>query len=275
MPLATMRALLQKAAQNNCAVGAFGVANLEMIQGAVNAAEMTGTPIIIQIAEIRLPYSPLYLIGPAMIAAARHAKVDVAVHLDHGTTLPCIREAIDLGFTSVMFDGSALPLEENIDKTNEIIALARPGNVTVEAELGRIGRTEDGLPSPVAYTDPQEALYFLRETGVDALAVGIGNAHGVYEGTPDLHFDVLEQISKENDTPLVLHGGTGLSDSDFQTCIRGGVRKINIASAFFNACAQAVGFDPDIFMMSHSMIEASQKTALEYMHHFRPIREGE
>ncbi len=270
MSLTHMRPLLEKAAKDGRAVGAFSVANLEMIQGVILAAEKTNTPVILQIAEARLNTSPLYLIGPAMLAAARNAKVDVAVHLDHGLTLECIREAIGLGFTSVMFDGSHLLLEENIGETKKFVSLAHGQGVNVEAEIGRVGRTESGEDAPIAYADPNEALRFIKETGVDALAVGIGNAHGVYTAAPQLRFDILEQISRNTQVPLVLHGGTGITPEDFRIAIRLGVRKINIATACFQASALAAhaAQEKNIFDVSRRMTEATAEAVLEHLNIF-------
>ena len=144
MSLVNMKDLLQKAKEGNYAVGSFSVANMEMILGIVKAAEEMNSPIILQIAEVRLNHSPLEIIGPAMLAAAKNAKVPVAVHLDHGTTLECIKKALELGFTSVMFDGSHLSIEENIRMTKEVVALAKKYNAAVEAEIGCVGGSEDG-----------------------------------------------------------------------------------------------------------------------------------
>ncbi len=270
MSLVHMRRLLENAQKENRAVGAFSVANLEMIQGVILAAEKTNTPVILQIAEARLNTSPLYLIGPAMLAAARNAKVDVAVHLDHGITFECIWEAISLGFTSVMFDGSHLPLEENMAKTKQVVTLAHGYGVNAEAEIGRVGRTESGEDSPIAYADPGEALRFIKETKVDALAVGIGNAHGVYTAAPQLRFDILEQISQNTSTPLVLHGGTGITPEDFRHAIRLGVRKINIATACFQASAMAAhaAQEKNIFDVSRHMIDATEQAVLEHLNIF-------
>ncbi len=270
MSLTHMRPLLEKAAKGGRAVGAFSVANLEMIQGVILAAEKTNTPIILQIAEARLNTSPLYLIGPAMLAAAKNAKVDVAVHLDHGLTSECILEAIDLGFTSVMFDGSHFLLEENIAKTKQFVTLAHGQGVDVEAEIGRVGRTESGEEAPIAYADPAEALRFINETGVDALAVGIGNAHGVYTAAPKLRFDILEQISRSAPVPLVLHGGTGITTEDFRHAIRLGVRKINIATACFQASALAAhaAQETNIFDVSRRMTDATEQAVLEHLQIF-------
>lgn len=235
-----MRELLSMAAQKGCAVGSFSVGNLEMVLGAIRAAEEKNTPVILQVAEVRLPHSLLALLGPMMISAARTAKVPVAVHLDHGLTLPIIRQALDLGFTSVMFDGSKLPLTENVARTREVVELARRYGADVEAELGRVGGSEDGTEqNGCVCTDPREVESFCRETGVDALAVAIGNAHGHYRAAPRLRFDVLEEIARRVQTPLVLHGGTGITPAGFQRCARAGIRKINIATASFDALARA------------------------------------
>lgn len=270
MPLMNMASLLKDAASKKRGVGAFSVANLEMIQGVILAAEKADTPIILQIAESRLDTSPLHLIGPAMMAAARLSRVPVAVHLDHGLTVECIMEAISLGFTSVMFDGSHLPISDNIAMTRKIMALAHRQGVDVEAEIGRVGRTENGEEAPVAYADPREALRFIADTQVDALAVGIGNAHGVYVGTPKLRFDILEEISKQTAVPLVLHGGTGISPEDFRRCISLGVRKINIATACFQAAADAAHLSQphNIFDVSRQMIAVVTQTVLEHIRIF-------
>ena len=270
MSLASMGPLLNRAMKENRAVGAFSVANLEMILGVVSAAEKAKTPVILQIAQARLNTSPLHVIGPAMLAAARAAKVDVAVHLDHGSTEACIQEAIALGFTSVMFDGSHLSVEENIAKTKRIAAFAHARGVDVEAEIGRVGRTETGEDAPLAYADPGEALRFIEQTRVDALAVGIGNAHGVYAATPSLHFDILEEISRNSGTPLVLHGGTGITPEDFRRAISLGVRKINIATASFQASAKAAhqAEETNIFDVSRRMAAATEEAALAHIEIF-------
>ena len=270
MSLVKMGVLLEAARLENRAVGAFSVANLEMVQGVCRAAEKTKTPVILQIAQGRLGTSPLHLIGPAMMAAARSAKVPVAVHLDHGLTDDCITEAMDLGFTSVMFDGSHLPLEENIEKTGKLVSAAHGRGVQVEAEIGRVGRSESGEDSPIAYSDPTEALRFIRETGVDALAVAIGNVHGIYTGAPNLRFDILRQIHEKTDTPLVLHGGTGITPADFRQAIAHGIRKINIATATFHAAAAAAheAEATNIFDVSRRMIDAAEEAVTAHIRIF-------
>lgn len=236
-----MKELLKRAQDGNYAVGSFSVANMEMVLGVIKAAEETDTPVIIQIAEVRLNHSPLELIGPLMVAAAKRAKVPVAVHLDHGKTLPCIELALKLGFTSVMFDGSHLPLSENIEMTKKVVELAKPFSAAVEAEIGCVGGSEDGSEDiAINCTSPKEAELFAKETGVDALAIAIGNAHGNYKQAPVLRFDILEAVRNTVDIPLVLHGGTGITPDDFVRCGKSGIKKINIATATFDSVEKTV-----------------------------------
>jgi len=235
MALVTMKALLERAKKNNRGVGAFNVGNMEMVLGAVKAAEDSGTPIIMQIAEVRMKHSPLELMGPMMVEAAKNAKVDIAVHLDHGLTIEKVKQALGYGFTSVMFDSSAYPYEENIKRTKEVVELAKKYGATVEAELGHVGGSEDGSKdNAVLYTDPSQALDFVTQTGIDCLAVAIGNAHGNYKSAPVLAFDVLDEVHKAVSIPLVLHGGSGITDDEFQKLIKHGIVKVNIATANFN-----------------------------------------
>ena len=239
MALVPMKKLLENAEKNNIAVGAFSVGNMEMVMGAVWAAEELNTPIILQIAECRLKNSPLELMGPMMISAAKNSKVDIAVHLDHGLRIETVQKALEMGFTSVMFDGSTLPLEENIKAVKTVREMADKYGATVEAELGVVGGNEgDGASHEILCTNPDDAKLFCDETGVDALAVAIGNAHGNYPVLPNLRFDVLDDINKMVDTPLVLHGGTGITDEMFQQAIMLGVRKVNIATASFDNLAK-------------------------------------
>lgn len=236
MPLANMSELLLQAQGGNWAVGSFSVSNMEMVMGVLKAAEETESPVILQIAEVRLKYSPLDLIGPLMVSAAENANVPVAVHFDHGTTIEEIQHALDLGFTSVMIDGSKLGLKDNIALTRKIISLARDYDAGVEGEIGSVGGSEDGSEKiAVNCTSPEQALQFQKETKVDALAIAIGNAHGNYTQEPELRFDILEQVSGLLSVPLVLHGGTGISTDDFKKCISRGIKKINIATATFDA----------------------------------------
>lgn len=239
--LVNMRDLLKDAQEGNYAVGSFSVANMEMVLGVLKAAEELNAPVILQIAEVRLKQSPLELIGPLMVAAAENAKTPVAVHFDHGKTEEKIKQALDIGFTSVMFDGSHLPLEENIEQTKKIIAMADEYDAAVEAEIGCVGGSEDGSEDiAINCTKPEDAVRFAEETGVDALAIAIGNAHGNYKSTPKLRFDILEECEKSVDAPLVLHGGTGISPDDFVKCAKTGIKKINIATATFDMVEKTV-----------------------------------
>ena len=257
MSLANMRELLRKAEAGGWAVGSFSVANMECVLGVIEAAEACRAPVIMQVAEARLGHSPLRVIGPMMLAAAREAKVPVAVHLDHGKTVGCIREALELGFTSVMCDGSHLPLKENLALTREVVALAAPFGAAVEAEVGRVGRNEDGSPAEELIATAEDCLA-MDETGIDALAVGIGNAHGVYAAAPRLHYEVLEQVHGRIHAALVLHGGSGLTDEQFRRLVRLGMRKVNIATDIFRA--QALGCEGDNVFRN---IERSVKAVAE------------
>jgi len=257
-----MKGLLQDAAKEGRAVGAFSVGNMEMILGAVKAAEELNTPIILQIAEVRLPHSPLHLMAPMMMKAAKNAKVDIAVHLDHGLKIDTVQQALDFGFTSVMFDGSRYDLPENIRLTSQVVEMAAKTGATREAELGVVGGSEDGSENnKIVCTDPEVAESFAKKTGVDALAVAIGNAHGHYAAAPKLRYDVLEEISKRVRIPLVLHGGTGISPADFRRCIEYGVHKINIATANFDALTKEAEryFEQDgsynYFQLNEAMVQ--------------------
>ena len=239
MALVTMKSLLEQAKKNHRGIGAFSVGNMEMVKGAVEAAEELNTPIILQIAEVRLNHSPLALMGPMMVQAAKEAKVEIAVHLDHGLTMEVVQKALDYGFTSVMFDSSTYPFEENIKRTREVVRLAEKYGATTEAELGLVGGSEDGsYDHGIRCTNPDDAKLFCERTGIDALAVAIGNAHGNYPVAPKLAFDVLEEIHKKTEVPLVLHGGSGITDDDFQKAISLGIVKVNIATASFNKLTQ-------------------------------------
>jgi fructose-bisphosphate aldolase, class II len=251
MPLVTMKDILQKADQSHYGVGAFNVANMEMIIGTIRAAEEMNSPIILQVAEARLKHSPLHLLGSIMVEAAKRAKVPVAVHLDHGTQVEIIQQALNLGFTSVMFDGSRLPLEQNITMTNEIMQLAGSYGASIEAEIGRVGGSEDNSEDiEMLITQVRDAKQFFDCTGVDALAVAIGNIHGVYRREPNLQFARLREINAVVTAPLVLHGGSGITVDDFRKCIKCGIKKINVQTATFNKVVKRVG---DLFRKNENV----------------------
>lgn len=241
MPLVKMSPLLQKAREGGYAVGSFSVANMEMVLGVLKAVEETKSPAILQIAEVRLNHSPLEVIGPLMVAAAKNSSVPVAVHFDHGKTREKITQALDIGFTSVMFDGSHLPFEENVKETAAVKALAMRYDADCEGEIGCVGGSEDGSEDiAINCTSPAQAKEFYEKTGIDAVAVAIGNAHGNYKQAPKLRFDILEQTAGFVGAPLVLHGGTGILPDDFRRCIKLGINKINIATATFDSVEQSV-----------------------------------
>lgn len=241
MPLVSMAPLLRNAREGGYAVGSFSVSNMEMVLGVIKAIEETKSPAILQIAEVRLNHSPLEIIGPLMVAAAKNSSVPVAVHFDHGKTKEKIKQALDIGFTSVMFDGSHLPFEENASATAEIKKLAASYGADCEGEIGCVGGSEDGSEDiAINCTSPVQALEFYEKTGVDALAVAIGNAHGNYKQAPKLRFDILEETANLVKVPLVLHGGTGILPEDFKKCIKLGINKINIATATFDSVEQSV-----------------------------------
>ncbi len=272
MPIVKMSELLGEAMLGGYAVGSFSVSNMEMVMGVLKAAEELQSPVILQIAEVRLAKSPLEIIGPLMVAAAENCEMPVAVHFDHGKTKEKIELALDIGFTSVMFDGSHLPFEENVKITQEIADTALDYDCDVEAEIGCVGGSEDGSEDiAVNCTSPAQALEFLEATDVDALAVAIGNAHGNYKHEPILRFDILEQIADKVDVPLVLHGGTGISESDFKRCISLGIRKINIATATFDSVEQAVraayekGKISGYYDLQDSEIEGAYQNALKHI----------
>ena len=281
MALVTMKQLLKQAAAENRGCGAFSVGNMEMVKGAVMAAEELQTPIILQIAQVRLKHSPLHLMGPMMIQAAKEAKVDIAVHLDHGLTMDTVLQALELGFTSVMFDGSSLPFEENIRQVSEVVKTAAKYGATVEAELGVVGGSEDGSTDHgIRCTDPAEAETFVKETSIDALAVAIGNAHGNYPVAPRLAFDVLEEIHRRVDIPLVLHGGSGISDEDFQRAISLGIRKVNSATASFNSLTKAAEAylssegKHDYFGLNEAMVRGTYENVKRHIQVFNHPYEG-
>ncbi|WPX08617.1 class II fructose-bisphosphate aldolase [Anaerocellum danielii] len=209
-------------------VGMFNGLSADFYEGLIDAAEQLRCPIIIGVADRFVDRLDFEMIAEVMIFLAKRASVPVCVHLDHAKSLKNIIRAIKAGFTSVMFDGSSLPFEENIKKTKEVVEIAHSVDVSVEGELGVVGRGDWDFKNPEFYTKPEEAEVFAKETGVDALAVSIGTVHGVYKGEPKLDFERLAEIRKRVDCYLVLHGGSGLSDEDFKKCIECGINKVNI-----------------------------------------------
>lgn len=236
--LATLNDVLKPAQQGHYAVGLFNTIDSDMLEAAISAAEELRSPIIIGTAEVLLPYGELKLIAPSVVAAAQRAKVPVVVHYDHGLTFQRCLEALQLGFTSVMFDGSGGDEAQNIAKTREIVRIAHAMGASVEGEIGHVGSADGADRDSSRYTTPEEALDFVEKTGVDALAVAIGTAHGAYKSKPCLDLERLRAIRAQLDVPLVLHGGSGLSPADFRNTIRDGIAKVNI---FTDLCLAGEG----------------------------------
>ncbi|MBU5436754.1 class II fructose-1,6-bisphosphate aldolase [Tissierella sp. MSJ-40] len=241
--LVTGRELLQDAHKNGYAVGAFNVNNMEIVQAIIEAAEETNSPVILQASQGGIKYAGIEYISNLGKVAARKAKVPVAIHLDHGTDFDQVMLCIRHGFTSVMIDGSRFPLEENIAYTKKVIEVAHAVGVSVEAELGKIGGTEDHITvdeKDATFTDPQEALRFVKETDVDYLAIAVGTAHGVYTGEPKLDFDRIKTIKELLNIPLVLHGSSGVPEESIKKAVSLGINKINIDTDIRMAFAEAV-----------------------------------
>ena len=239
--LVNLKEILAIAEEKKCAVGAFNTPNMECLLAVIDAAQKLGSPVIISHAELHEGVSPLEKIGPVMVQAAEKAGVPVCVQLDHGETLEYIERSLEIGFTGVMYDGSLLPYEENLVNTKKAVAMAKNYNAGVEAELGAMPSREGGEASsgPV-YTDPAQAVEFCRETGIDALAPSFGTAHGIYKAKPMLDLERVRIISEKTGLPLVMHGGSGVSEEDYRRAIRAGIRKINYYTYMSNAGTRAV-----------------------------------
>ena len=244
--------VLKKAQKEHYAVGLFNTTDTDMLEAAISAAEELNSPIIIGTAEVLLPYGELKLIAPSIIAAAKRAKVPVVVHYDHGLTFDRCMEALKLGFSSIMFDGSAGDEAKNIEDTKQIVKIAHSFGATVEGEIGHVGQAASGDNAVTdSYTTVKEAEDFIAATGVDALAIAIGTAHGAYKQKPCLDLQRLKEIRAAVDTPLVLHGGSGLSDDDFRNSIRDGIAKMNIFT--------------DLLIAGNAAMEEGLKDGLAYL----------
>ena len=227
--LVNLNEVLYDAQKNHYGVGLFNTTDSDMLEAVISAAEELRSPVIIGTAEVLLPYGDLQLIAPSMIHMAKKASVPVVVHYDHGLTFDRCMEALKLGFSSIMFDGSANELSQNLKETAEIVKIAHAWGATVEGEIGHVGDAgNNDNANADMYTTPEEAKSFVEATGVDALAIAIGTAHGAYKTKPCLDIGRLKEIRNAIDTPLVLHGGSGLSDEDFKNTIKNGIAKVNI-----------------------------------------------
>lgn len=246
--LVTLKEILKIAEEKKIAVGAFNAPNLESLQAVISAAEELELPVIIQFAPCHEIYTSLDEIGPMMVTYAKNAKVPVCAHLDHGETLEYVEKAIGLGFTGVMYDGSTLEYAQNVENTKKAVDMAHKAGVSVEAELGSMGRRESGAGDNTGaddetkiYTDPVQAKDFTSSTGVDALACSFGTTHGIYLTEPRLDFTVVENVRSQcGGIPVVMHGGSGVSAEDFHKAIHAGVRKINYFTYMDKAAGAAV-----------------------------------
>lgn len=252
MALVPVNDLLLKAQSKGYAVGAFNANNMEIVQAIIEAAQLENSPVIMQASQGAISYAGLEFITGMVKIAAEASTVPVALHLDHGTDFAQVVRCIRSGFSSVMYDGSKLPLEQNIAMTRKVLEIARPIGVSVEAELGKIGGTEDDIhvsDKEAMYTDPEEARYFVEQTGVESLAIAIGTAHGQYKGEPKLDFERLAKIKSLVGIPIVLHGSSGVPDESVKRAIDLGVCKVNIDTnireAFVYTMRKVIQENPD------------------------------
>lgn len=244
--LVNMNEVLLPAKKGKYGVGLFNAVNLELARGIIAAAESTGSPVIMGTAEVLFPYGPLEELSYYLIPMAKKAKVPVVIHLDHGLKKETCLKALELGFSSIMYDCSTDPYDINVQKVKEMAEIAHSFGATIEGELGHVGDNEGSaegsshLQDPTAfYTDPKQAKDFVEKTGVDALAIAVGTAHGAYKLPPKLDFDRIKTIADTIDVPLVLHGGSGLTDQDFRRAIEKGISKINIFTDINVAAVEA------------------------------------
>lgn len=270
MALVNMNEMLEKARANHYAVGNFDICSGELLRGVLRAAQEKNAPVILAYAEVFEPVLPMSEFAPMLRAAAQQADVPVAIHLDHARTVEYIKKAVEHGFTSVMLDASDRPLNENIAMTREVVGLCRPLGVSVESELGHVGGLDGYDYHGDGYTVVEEAVRFVAETGVDALAVSIGTVHGVYQSEPKLNLGRLKELRAAVDVPLVMHGGSGLSDGDFKETVRLGVTKTNIFTDLtivaFEAMEQSK--DTDYLGRCMSAVDAVKKETEKKMELF-------
>lgn len=282
--LVTLKEILDIAEEKQIAIGSFNASGLEAIEAELAAAEELQLPVIIQFAQCHEPWIPLKTIGPIMVEMAKKAAVPVCVHLDHGETLDYLQQALDIGFTGIMYDGSVLPYEENLANTKKAVEMAKKYGASVEAELGSMGKRESGSGADGAgvdddtkiYTDPDLAARFVAETGIDALACSFGTTHGIYLTEPRLDFDVVKNVrAKTGNIPVVMHGGSGVSTEDYHKAVAAGVRKINYFTYMDKAGGAAVAdylkglsekdqvFFSSIFMVARAAMQDNVKNAMK------------
>lgn len=277
--LVTMNEVLQDAKKGHYAVGLFNAVTLELAQGIIAAAEETGSPVIFGTAEVLLPYNGLEDLAMFLIPMAKRAKVPVVVHLDHGLHKETCLKALELGFSSIMYDCSTDTYENNCKKVKEMADIAHSYGASIEGEIGHVGGAEGTATAEQQedaskyYTKPEEAKDFVDRTGVDALAIAVGTAHGAYKLPPKLDFERIKTIASTIPTPLVLHGGSGLTDDDFRRCIEAGISKVNIftdinVSAVEAALRDFSAMNKGIIDLLPSIRDAVKKSVIEKMRLF-------
>lgn len=261
-----LKEVTRYAEQMNMTIGSFNTHNLEMLPAILQAAKNVGTPISIQTSAGTAEYIGYSVLVSVVKDFADREGVDAVLHLDHAENFDDIKKAIDAGFSSVMFDGSSLPFKENILRTKQVVDYAHPRGVSVEGELGTIGGTEEGITvsdSEVVLTDPEDAKTFVESTGVDALAVAIGTNHGQYKSKTNCDIPLLKRINEAVDVPLVVHGGTGVKESEYPDLINNGIRKFNVGTELLVNWNQEAkdhfGESPVDRSLRHNVIPANEK----------------
>ena len=273
--LVNMNEVLLPAREGRYAVGLFNAVNLELARGILAAAQRTGSPVIMGTAEVVFPYGSLEEVSYYLIPMAKKAGVPVVIHLDHGLKKETCLKALDLGFTSIMYDCSTDDYDTNVEKVREMAEIAHSRGATIEGELGHVGDNTDAAEADPSffYTDPGQARDFVEKTRVDALAVAVGTAHGAYKLPPKLDFDRIRAIKEQAKVPLVLHGGSGLTDEDFRKAIRAGISKINIftdinVAAVRGARQHFVSDDKGLTELIPAAVEAVERETAKKMELF-------
>lgn len=284
--LVTMNEVLYDAKKGHYAVGLFNAVNLELARGIIAAAEQTGSPVIMGTAEVLFPYGPLEEVSYYLLPMAKKANVPVVIHLDHGLRKETCLKALELGFTSIMYDCSTDSYDENVRKVKEMADIAHSFGATIEGELGHVGDNEGSaegsshLADPSKYfTDPKMAKDYVEKTGIDALAIAVGNAHGAYKLPPKLDFERIRTIAKTVNVPLVLHGGSGLTDNDFKQAIQEGISKVNIFTDINVAAVKAefskfTDMNKGIIDLIPAAVEAIKQETMKKMELFGSVEKG-
>lgn len=263
MGLVSMKDMLVKAQEEGYGVGNFDVFNLELLQGVMQAQKSLNAPIILAYGPPFEKFSPMRHFTKLMRSYAEETDLPVVIHLDHANTMEQIKAAVEAGFNSIMIDASALSFEENIAATKEVVHYCHPFGISVEAELGHVG--DEGIYDLTNYgfTDPALAAEFVERTQIDALAVAIGNAHGVYSSKPKINYDILKAVREAVSVPLVLHGASGIPDEDISLCTKMGITKINIHTELLLAAMESFKKDISAGSSYYTMFE----------HHVHAVKE--